>query len=120
MLTLGATFLYISAISVRVSVMEAAAKTTRSTLSAFASPWVPSVVVSSVLLLQAARENTSASARSRDKSFFMFGYFLSKIFLFRKFIEKRGDTGTGKNTPHAIYFQSPSGNSDSIISLFLK
>ena len=82
MLTLGATSLYISAISVRVSVMEAAAKTTRSTLSAFASPWVSSVVVSSVLLPQAARENTSASARSRDKSFFMFGYFLTNFFFF--------------------------------------
>ena len=120
MLTLGATSLYISAISVRVSVMEAAAKTMRSTLSVFASPWVSSVFVSSVLLPQAARENTSASARIRDKSFFMFGYFLSKIFLFRTFIEKRGDTGTGKNTPHAIYFQSPAGNLDKIISLSSK
>lgn len=64
--------------------MEAAAKTTRSTLSAFASPWVSSVVMSSVLLLQAARENTSASARSRDKSFFMFGYFLSNFFFFAR------------------------------------
>jgi len=50
----------------------------------------------------------------------MFGYFLSKIFLFRAFIEKRGDTGTRKNTPHAIYFQFPSGNLDKIISLFSK
>ena len=82
MLTLGATSLYISAISVRVSVMEAAAKTTRSTFSVFASPFVSSVFMSSVLLPQAVRESTSASARSRDKSFFMFGYFLTNFFFF--------------------------------------
>ena len=35
-------------------------------------------------VLQAARENTSASARSRDKSFFMFGYFLSNFFFFAR------------------------------------
>ena len=43
-----------------------------------------------------------------------------KFFLFRAFIEKRGDTGTRKNTPHAIYFQSPARNLDKIISLSSK
>ena len=79
--TFGATSLYIPAISLSVSVMEAAAKTISSTGSA-ASSCVSASFAPSSLLPQAVRASTSERARSRDNSFFMFGHFLSKIFFF--------------------------------------
>ena len=80
------------------------------------------VVGGCVVSLAAAggqREHERKRKEQRQKLFHVW-ILPFKFFLFRTFIEKRGDTGTGENTPHAIYFQSPAGNLDKFTSLSSK
>ena len=83
--------------------MEAAAKTTRVMGSASSPEAEPLRSAAGVLLVpQAARLRARVSARSRERNFFMWGTSFPKMVC--RFIVSRGEEGTGKKTPRAVYF----------------